>query len=55
MHKAKVRLWPLKIRGLVVERTFRANGAERIDTALVQVGFCHLKCVLKSFISGNGL
>ena len=28
------------------------NGAERIDTALVkEVGFCNLKCVIKSCIN----
>ena len=30
-------------------------GAERIDNALVKVHFCHLKCVLKSFIVSNKL
>ena len=29
------------------------NGAERIYTALVKVGFLPLKCVLKSFIGRN--
>ena len=39
---------------VVVEWPCRENGAERIDTALVKVGFCHLKCVLKPRIGQNG-
>ena len=46
VHNAKVKLWPLKSK-VVVEWTFGENGAERIYTAIVKVGFCHLKCVLK--------
>ena len=38
---------------VVVEWPFRENGAERTDTALVKVGFCILKPVLKSFIRRN--
>ena len=48
----------LKYCKVVVMRTFRENGAERIYTALVEVDFCSLKCVLKSFIGQmtiNGL
>ena len=33
---------------MVVEWTFRENAAERIDTALVNAGLCHLKCVFMS-------
>ena len=50
---AEVKLWPLEVR-VVAERAFRENGAERVYTAIVKVGFCHLKCVLKSLISRNG-
>ena len=36
---------------MVVDRPFLENGAEQIDTALVNIGLCHLKCVLK-FVYG---
>ena len=39
----------------VRERPLREHGAEMIDTALVQVGFCDSKAVSKSFIGRNGL
>ena len=35
----------VKFHLMVVEWSFRENGAERIYTALVQVGFCDLKCL----------
>ena len=35
LRNAKVKMWP-----------FRENGAERVYTGLVKVGFCSLKCVV---------
>ena len=40
---------------VVVEWPFQENGAERIYTAFVVVGVCHLKSVLKSVVGQNGL
>ena len=54
LHNTKVKLWPLKS-NVVVEWPFLENGTKRIYTALVKVGFCHLRCVLKSCIRPNGL
>ena len=53
VQHAKVKLWPLALSysKVVVEWPFRENGAERIYTALVEVGFSNLKCVFKSFYS----
>ena len=39
---------------MVLGWPLRENGAERIYTAIVKVGFCHVKCVLKSCIGRNG-
>ena len=44
---AKLKLWPLIVK-MVVEWPFRENGDERIDTSSAEVGFCALKCDLKS-------
>ena len=49
MHEAKGELRPLKIK-VVVEWTFPSNGAERIYVALVNVGFCHLKCISHLYV-----
>ena len=38
---------------MVVECPFRENGAKGIDTVLIKVGFCHLKCVLTVFIGAK--
>ena len=39
---------------VAAEWPFPGNGAERIDTALVKVGICHLKRVSKSRVGLNG-
>ena len=39
---------------MVVEWPFRGTGAEQIHTALFKVGFCNLKCVLKSSVGQIG-
>ena len=40
---------------VVVEWSFRKNGAEVTFTALVKLDLCHLKRVLKSYIGRNEL
>ena len=55
VHNAKVKLWPLEVRSVVAGWTFREHGAERIDTAIVKVGFRHLKRVLQAVIGRNEL
>ena len=55
VHSAKVKLWPLKAIKVVAEWPFPQNGTERICIALLKLGFCVLKRVLKSFIGRNWL
>ena len=43
LHKAKVKLWP----EVEVERPFGHNAAEKIQTALVKVGFCYFEMGFK--------
>ena len=58
VHDARVTMFGMSsycnmvVDRLVILRKWRY---ERIYTALVQVGFCHLKCVLKSCIGQRGL
>ena len=44
-----------KSKEVAAEWPYQENGVERIDTALIKVGLCYFKCVLKSCIGPNGL
>ena len=55
VDNAKVKLWP-RSKVILVERSIRENGAHRIYTALVKLGFCNLRmCFKVMYIDQTGL